>query len=228
MSQERILVVEDETDIRELITYNLLKHGYDVFCAVTGEEAVSAAQQEEPALILLDLMLPKMDGFEVCRQLKRNPATKEISIIMLTAKGEDADVVAGLELGADDYVTKPFRPQVLLARIRNVLRRKRRSTKASETGVIRIRDLQIDERRFEVILAGIEVVLTRSEFRLLQLLASHPGQVFTRDQIVDKVHGEDYPVTSRSVDVQVVSLRKKLFSSNYIETVRGVGYRFKE
>lgn len=228
MARESILVVEDEADIRELIRYNLAKDGYTVRCAGSGEEALHSASQEPPALILLDLMLPGMDGFEVCRRLKQSPATAVIPIIMLTARGEDTDIVSGLELGADDYVTKPFRPQVLLARIRNVLRRKPRAAAAAQPDTIEIHELQIDARRFEVSLSGVRLVLTRTEFGILQLLAANPGQVFTRDQIVDRVHGEDYPVTPRSVDVQIVSLRKKLQPADYIETVRSVGYRFKE
>ena len=228
MAQASILVVEDETDIRELIIYNLRKDGYVVQCAATGEEALRAAEKAAPDLMLLDLMLPGVDGFEVCRQLKRNARTADIPIIMLTAKGEDADIVTGLELGAEDYVTKPFRPQVLLARIRNVLRRKRTAPVPPNAEQIQIHDLRIDMKRIEAFLSGALLVLTHTEFRILELLASNPGRVFTRDQIVDLVHGEDYPVTPRSVDVQIVSLRKKLQPENYIETVRSVGYRFKE
>ena len=228
MAQATILVVEDETDIRELIIYNLRKDGYAVQCAGTGEEALRAAEKAAPDLMLLDLMLPGVDGFEVCRQLKRNARTADIPIIMLTAKGEDADIVTGLELGAEDYVTKPFRPQVLLARIRNVLRRKRTAPVPPNAEQIQIHDLRIDMKRIEAFLSGALLVLTHTEFRILELLASNPGRVFTRDQIVDLVHGEDYPVTPRSVDVQIVSLRKKLQPENYIETVRSVGYRFKE
>ena len=228
MAQATILVVEDETDIRELIIYNLRKDGYVVQCAATGEEALRAAEKAAPDLMLLDLMLPGVDGFEVCRQLKRNARTADIPIIMLTAKGEDADIVTGLELGAEDYVTKPFRPQVLLARIRNVLRRKRTAPVPPNAEQIQIHDLRIDMKRIEAFLSGALLVLTHTEFRILELLASNPGRVFTRDQIVDLVHGEDYPVTPRSVDVQIVSLRKKLQPENYIETVRSVGYRFKE
>jgi two-component system phosphate regulon response regulator PhoB len=173
-------------------------------------------------------MLPGMDGFEVCRMLKRSTDTASIPIIMLTAKGEESDIVAGLELGAEDYVTKPFSPKVLAARVRNVLRRNA-AAEGDESATLAMHDLVIDPARFEVRLHGEPVNLTRTEFALLHFLARHPGWVFTRAQIIDSVKGSDYPVTDRSVDVQVVGLRKKLKSAGeWIETVHGVGYRFRE
>ena len=178
----RILVVDDEEDLLELVRYNLTKEGYDVACVVSGEEALKAARKLPPDLIVLDLMLPAVDGLEVCRRLKADARTREVPIIMLTAKGEESDMIAGLERGADDYIAKPFSPRVL----------------------------------------------TYTEFALLQFLAKRPGWAYTRTQIVDAVKGEDYPVTERSVDVQVAGLRKKLGTfGSYIETVRGVGYRFR-
>lgn len=228
-TRERILVVDDEEDLLELVNYNLSKEGYRVQCVGTGEEALEEARQSLPDLIVLDLLLPHVDGLEVCRLLKSDPKTASIPIIMLTAKSEEADVVAGLELGADDYLTKPFSPRVLLARIKALLRRKANKEPVDDTGTIRVRQLVIHPGRHEVLLKGLPVDLTYTEFKLLHFLARKPGWAFTRGQIVDAVKGEDYPVTERSVDVQVVGLRKKLgdFGSN-IETVRGVGYRFKE
>ena len=227
-TRERILVVDDEEDLLELVNYNLSKEGYRVSCVVTGEDALAEARKSLPDLIVLDLLLPHVDGLEVCRLLKSDPNTKQIPVIMLTAKSEEADVVSGLELGADDYLTKPFSPRVLLARIKAILRRKA-APPEDDSSSIRIRELVIHPGRHEVLLRGKAVDLTFTEFKLLHFLARKPGWAFTRMQIVDAVKGEDYPVTERSVDVQVVGLRKKLgdFGSN-IETVRGVGYRFRE
>lgn len=228
MSKPRVLVVDDEEDILELVRYNLAKEGYKVRCVATGEDALAAARQEVPDLIVLDLMLPGVDGLEVCRILRRDPKTAHVPIIMLTAKGEEADVVAGLELGADDYVTKPFSPRVLLARVKAVLRR-RTAREPEENMTLRVGDIVIDPQRHEVLVRGKPVNLTYVEFRLLHYLARRPGWVFTRQQIIDNVRGDNYPVTDRSVDVQVVGLRRKLGSCGHlIETVRGVGYRFKE
>ncbi len=229
MTKERILVVDDEENLLELINYNLTKEGFRVRCVASGEEALAEARQSLPDLIVLDLLLPAVDGLEVCRRLKNDSRTRHIPIIMLTAKSEESDMVAGLELGADDYVTKPFSPRVLLARIKAILRRKAAPEAADDTGAIRIRELVVHPGRHEVLISGEPVDLTFTEFRLLHFLARKPGWAFTRTQIVDAVKGEDYPVTERSVDVQVAGLRKKLgqFGSN-VETVRGVGYRFKE
>ncbi|MBN2584532.1 MAG: response regulator [Planctomycetes bacterium] len=228
MSKQRILAVDDEEDILELLEYNLSREGFRVQCVTNGEEALKAVQAEKPDLVLLDLMLPGTDGLEVCRSLKGEPGTKPIPVVMLTAKGEEADIVAGLELGADDYITKPFSPRVLLARIKAVLRRPRGA--ASDDGaVLSVGDLKIDPRRHEVVVKGKAVELTYTEFRILHFLARRPGWVFTRYQIVDGSQGEDVAVTDRSVDVHIVSLRRKLGPcSDYIETVRGVGYRFKD
>lgn len=230
MAKESILVVDDERDIIELIEYNLSREGYSVFSAQTGEEALATAQSKLPELIILDLMLPGIDGLEVCKRLKKTSETENIPIIILTAKGEEADIVTGLELGADDYVTKPFSPKVLLARVRSILRRSsEKDDKSDKSNKITIRDLLIDPARHEVLVGGARVELTFTEFRTLEVLAGRPGRVFTRYQIVDAVHGGEYAVTDRTVDVQIVSLRKKLGDcGKYIETVRGVGYRFKD
>ncbi|MEJ2699932.1 MAG: response regulator transcription factor [Desulfuromonadales bacterium] len=230
MPKEHILVIEDEEDIQALVQYNLAREGFRVTGSLTGEEGLQQARADGPDLILLDLMLPGMDGLEVCRLLKKSAETQAIPVVMMTAKGEEADVVAGLELGADDYVTKPFSPKVLIARVRAVLRRGGREV-APESGdtAIRIRDLVIHPGRNEVLVEGEPVELTYTEFRVLHFLASRPGWVFTRYQIVNAVRGDDYSVTDRAVDVQIVGLRKKLGPcGSYIETVRGVGYRFKD
>jgi len=228
MFKERILVVEDEEDILELLRYNLSREGYQVLCSTSGEEALKITKSEAFDLIVLDLMLPGIDGLEVAKTLKNDSKTQNIPIIMLTAKGEEADIVTGLELGADDYITKPFSTRILIARIRTVLRRK--SIKPpDETSIIQIHELIIHPGRRNVRINGKPVELTYTEFQVLHYLAKRPGWVFTRYQIVEAVRGDDYPVTDRSVDVQIVGLRKKLGPfGEYIETVRGVGYRFRE
>jgi len=228
MGKEHILIVEDEEDILELIRYNLVKEGFSVTGLTSGETVLDTVKAKPPDLILLDLMLPGIDGFEVCRGVKRNPDTRHIPIVIVTAKGEEIDIVTGLELGADDYITKPFSPRVLLARLKTVLRRKQRES-VEPDAVLQIAGIQIDPGRHEVRVKGKPISLTFSEFRILHTLALRPGWVFTRDQIVDAVRGEGYAVTDRAVDVQIVGLRKKLKSeSECIETVRGIGYRFKE
>ncbi len=228
MAKETILVVDDEEDILELIRYNLAREGYQVICAISGEKALEKAKNENLDLIVLDLMLPGIDGLEVARRLKQQEKTSHIPIIMLTAKGEEADIVTGLELGADDYVTKPFSPRILMARVKAVLRRQMAEEENPEE-IIHIHQLTIDPRRRHVLAGSQSIDLTFSGFQILYFLARRPGWVFTRSQIVDAVRGDDYPVTDRSVDVQIVGLRKKLDTfADYIETVRGVGYRFKE
>jgi two-component system, OmpR family, alkaline phosphatase synthesis response regulator PhoP len=228
MKKETILVVDDEEDILELVRYNLQREGYHVEAAASGEKALKLARQQPPELIVLDLMLPGMDGLDVARQLKNDARCRQIPIVMLTAKGEEADVVTGLELGAEDYVTKPFSPRILVARIKAVLRGSSAPV-ADDEAPIDIHDLAIHPGRREVRVAGVPVDLTYTEFQVLYCLARRPGWVFTRAQIVDAVRGDNYPVTDRSVDVQVVGLRKKLGNAGrYIETVRGVGYRFRE
>jgi len=228
MATKRIVVVEDEEDIMELICFNLERENYTVVRAESGEEALREIGKELPDLVLLDLMLPEIDGLEVCKRLKQDLRTQSVPIVMVTAKGEEPDVVTGLELGADDYIAKPFRPKELVARVRAVLRRSSRAAPES-VNAIRIHDLEIHPGRREVKHKGRVVDLTFTEFQVLYTLAQRPGWVFTRYQIVDAVRGESYPVTDRSVDVQIVGLRKKLGKAGrYIETVRGVGYRFRE
>jgi two-component system phosphate regulon response regulator PhoB len=227
MTKKRILTVDDEENILDLIRYNLSREGFDVLSATSGEEALRLARVEQPDLIILDLMLPGVPGMEVAKRLKHDAETEKIPIVMLTAKSGEADVVTGLEIGADDYITKPFSPKVLVARVRTVLRRQE-ATDYSKDAVIKTSSLVVDPGRHEVRLKGENVELTLTEFRLLHLLAGRPGWVFTRNQIVDAVRGTDYAVTDRSVDVHIAGLRKKLGSEgNLIETVRGIGYRFR-
>ncbi len=228
MNKETILVVDDEEDILELVRYNLSRDGYAVRCAASGEEALNIVDKEEIDLLVLDLMLPGMDGLELTRRLKHASRTRDLPIVMLTAKGEEADIVAGLELGADDYITKPFSPRVVVARVRSVLRR-RVQPPAQTDDVLQVHELEIHHGRRSVTVGGVPLDLTYTEFQVLAFLARRPGWVFTRSQIVDAVRGDDYPVTDRSVDVQIVGLRKKMGpAGHYIETVRGVGYRFRE
>jgi two-component system, OmpR family, alkaline phosphatase synthesis response regulator PhoP len=228
MPGESLLVIEDDQDILELIKYNLQKEQYQIVCCSSGEDALKTIKARSFDLILLDLMLPGIDGLEICKVLKSEPETSTIPIIMVTAKGEDADIVLGLELGADDYIVKPFSPRVLIARIRAVLRRKIKPA-IDDKQLLNFGELSIHLGKREVQLNSKPLELTFTEFELLHYLASHPGWVFTRYQIVNAVKGDDYPVTDRSVDVQIAGLRKKL--GNYgdlIETIRGVGYRFTE
>lgn len=228
MTRGRILVVDDEEDIRELVRFNLTKEGFDVETVGSGEEAVARVKEASPDLLLLDLMLPGLDGLDVCRLLKNTPGSANLPIIMLTAKGEDADIVAGLELGADDYIPKPFSPRVLGARVKAVLRRRQESGQRDE-GPLQVGRLRLDRGRHEVRVDDAPVDLTATQFAILSFLADRPGWVFTRSQIINAVKGDAYPVTERSVDVQVVGLRKKLGpAGELVETVRGVGYRFRD
>jgi two-component system alkaline phosphatase synthesis response regulator PhoP len=230
VARPRVFVIDDEPDILELVRYNLAQHGYEVAGARSGEEALVQMRSRPPDLVILDLMLPGLDGLEVCKALKRDQRTAAIPILMLTARGEEADIVTGLELGADDYLTKPFSPRVLLARIKAVLRRQRR-TPVAEDAILTRGPLVIHPGRHEVFVDEQPVLLTPTEFGTLYLLARRPGWVFTRNQIIEAVQGEDksITVTARSVDVHIVSLRRKLEPYGaVIETIRGVGYRFND
>lgn len=228
MARETVLVIDDEEDILELVRYNLAREGFQVRLATSGEQALRMIRQELPDLVLLDLMLPNIDGLEVCKRIKGDPETAGVPVVMLTAKGAETDIVTGLELGAADYITKPFSPRVLTARVRAVLRRNTLDESDADE-VISVHDMVIHPGRHEVTVAGKPVELTHTEFKVLHYLARRPGWVFTRYQIVDAVHGVEHAVTERSVDVQIVGLRKKLGEAGeYIETVRGVGYRFRE
>ena len=229
MEKNRILAVEDEEDLLELIRFNLSKDGFKVTPVLTGEEALKEVRTLSHDLVLLDIMLPGISGFEVAKRLKEDAATASIPIVMVTAKTQERDIVAGLEMGADDYITKPFSPKVLSARVKAVLRRIPKTAPLDGDSVIAVRDLVINPGRHEVLVKGKQVKLTFTEFSLLSVLARRPGWVFTRAQLIDAIRGKEYAVTDRSVDVQVVGLRKSLGSvGKMIETVRGVGYRFQE
>lgn len=225
-----ILVVDDEEPIQELLRFNLEKEGYVVFIATDGEEALKHVASDQPDLIVLDLMLPGMDGLEVCRRLRANPKFQQIPIIMLTAKGEEIDTVLGLELGADDYMTKPFSPRELLARIKARLRRPN-SQEETESKIIIRGELRVDVTGFRVHVRGEETELTPKEFELLRVLVAHPGRVYSREELLERIWGYEYDGDTRTVDVHVRHLRLKVekdpSNPDYIETLRGIGYRFK-
>jgi two-component system alkaline phosphatase synthesis response regulator PhoP len=225
-AKPKILFVEDDLSLQKSISYILEKEGFDVIGSKTGEEAVELARKESPDLILLDLILPGIDGFEVCELLKKDSRTEKIFVIMLTGRGMVDEIVKGLELYADDYITKPFEPKILLARINAVLRRKIKSIQR-EQSLIKFKDLAIDLKGYVVRIAGERIELTKTEFDIIALLARRPNQVFTRAGILDHVRDDNYPLTERVVDYQVAGLRKKLGKvGDYIRTVRGVGYKF--
>jgi two-component system alkaline phosphatase synthesis response regulator PhoP len=228
MPNEHILVIEDDEDIQMLVRHNLEKERFKVSVAGTGEDGMNLLRKETFDCLLLDLMLPGIDGLEICRLMKKNPKMQHVPIVMVTAKGEEADIVAGLELGADDYIVKPFSPRILVARLRSVLRRKIAEA-YNNTATVSVKEIEIQPGRHEALLKGRRLDLTHMEFQVLHLLASQPGWVFTRNQIIDTVRTDNYPVTDRSVDVVIVGLRRKLGDAGkLIETVRGVGYRFTE
>ncbi len=228
MRKETVLIVDDEEDTLEVVSYNLAREGYDVRCVNSGEDALSALRSQLPHLVLLDLMLPGVDGLEVCKTLKNDLLTQHIPVIMLTAKSEEVDVVIGLELGADDYIAKPFSMRILKSRIKAVLRRQKKE-KLNGSSLVKIHDLVIDPSCHEVLVQGNPIGLTLTEFRILHYLVLQRGRVVTRDQFLFEIQGEDHSIASRSVDVHIVMLRKKLEETGrYIETVRGIGYRFKE
>ena len=227
MKKSKIVVIEDEVDILEVINYNLSKEGFDVCSALDGEEGLALIKKEVPDLVLLDLMLPGLDGIEICRKLKTDYSTRSIPIIMVTAKGEESDIVLGLGMGADDYIVKPFRPRELMARIRSVLRRGDFIEEGE--GLVSIDELGIDINRHEVKLEGKKIVLTAMEFKLLHFLASHPGQVFTRENLLNHVSSDDTFIIDRNIDVHIRSIRKKLNKHReLIETIHRVGYRFRD
>lgn len=226
MSKGKILIVEDDRDIAEMVEYNLMEEGYKTLSAFNGEDGVKLAKKESPDLIILDIMLPIIDGFEVCRILKKEQITADIPVIILSAKSQETDKIVGLELGADDYITKPFSPRELIARIRAILRRGRA---LSFSSCIERGDIVIDSAKHKVTVREKDILLTFTEFRLLEYLARRPGVVFSRDQILDGVIGGDALVCDRTVDAHVKSLRRKLGTAkDYIETIRGAGYRFRE
>ena len=221
-----ILFVEDDLSLQKSIAYILEEEGFIVVCARTGEEAVELAKKKIPDLILLDLVLPGIDGFSVSEQLKKDHQTKNIFIVMLTGKGRVEEIVAGLELYADDYITKPFEPKILIARINAVLRRKMKSLQKDQN-ILKFKDLSIDLDAYVVRVEGEKIELTKTEFDIVALLAGRPNQVFTRNRILEHIRNDNYPITERVVDYQLTGIRKKLGKvGDYIKTVRGVGYKF--
>jgi two-component system, OmpR family, alkaline phosphatase synthesis response regulator PhoP len=231
MAKAAILVVEDESDIREIMSHSLEREGYSVTACADAEKGLESIRRARPDLVLLDMMLPGMDGFEALRRIRADKDLRGLPVIMVTARSEDTDIVAGLELGADDYVCKPFSPRVLAARVRARLRETGREEKGAEEGPRSLSALgiEIDPERHECRIAGKPVELSATEFSLLEFLMSNPGRVFSRSRLIDAVRGPDYPVTDRAVDVQVLGLRRKMGDAGeLVETVRGVGYRFKD
>lgn len=233
MAKNKILVVDDEPNIVELVKFNLEKEGYQVITAENGREAIQKSGTELPDLIVLDIMLPEVDGFEVCRTLQKADNTKDIPIVMLTAKGEELDKILGLEMGADDYMTKPFSPRELVARVKARLRRhSSKADKEKNDKVIQIGEVVINSDKYSVFVKGIRQDLTPKEFELLRILAQNPGRVLTRDYLLETIWGYDYIGDSRTVDVHIRHIRMKLEGDSdqpkYIETIRGVGYKFKD
>ena len=226
MSRKKIVIVEDEPDILEVLSYNLKREGFDVLTAADGTVGIALIRRETPDLVLLDLMLPGMDGIEICTAIKKDPQTQHCLIIMVTAKGEESDIVLGLGVGADDYIAKPFSPRELVARVKAVLRRGVMVERTETEALINLGDLTIDTVKYKVMVKGSEVKLTASEFKLLHFLASYPGRVFSREQLLSKALGDDVVIVDRNIDVHIRGIRKKLeIEPPLIETIRGVGYR---
>jgi two-component system alkaline phosphatase synthesis response regulator PhoP len=223
-SKQKILIVDDEPDILELIEYNLNKEGYQVFVAHNGQEAVAEAKKVLPDLIILDVMMPKMDGIEACRIMRTLPEFKNTFMVFLTARSEEYSEIAGFNVGADDYIAKPIKPRALVSRINAILRRNQPSEDSSDNK-LEIGDLVIDREAFMVFQAGEKVVLAKKEFELLYLLASKPGKVYTREAILKNIWEDSVVVTNRTIDVHIRKLREKL-GENYVSTVKGVGYKF--
>lgn len=229
MSKKKIVIVEDEPDILEVLSYNLKREGFEVFSAINGTLGLSLVNKELPDLVLLDLMLPGMDGIEICSTIKNNPATKNALIIMVTAKGEESDIVLGLGVGADDYVTKPFSPKELVARVKAVLRRGVLVESTPREEKVEVGGLVVNPDKYEITVDGNEIRLTATEFRLLHYLASNPGRVFSREQLLSRAMGDDVVVVDRNIDVHIRGIRKKMaMDPPLIETIRGVGYRLRE
>jgi len=229
MSTKKIVIIEDEPDILEVLSYNLKREGFEVLSVTNGIEGLALVSKEIPDLILLDLMLPGMDGIEICSSIKNAPTTKNTLIIMVTAKGEESDIVLGLGVGADDYITKPFSPKELVARVKAVIRRGVLLDTSEQKEKVEVGALSIDMNKYEVTVSGKNVRLTATEFRLLHHLASHPGRVFSREQLLSRAMGDDVVVVDRNIDVHIRGIRKKMdIEPSMIETIRGVGYRLRD
>tara|TARA_B110000444_G_scaffold108515_1_gene102424 strand:+ start:2140 stop:2829 length:690 start_codon:yes stop_codon:yes gene_type:complete len=221
----KILLVDDEPDILEILSYNLIAEGYTVVTAANGLEAVKSAKKNQPHLIIMDVMMPEMDGIEACGQIRAFPELKGTIITFLTARGEDYSQLAGFEAGADDYITKPIKPKILVSKIKALLRRLNEATPMDDSELIKVGDLTIDREAYKIIYKGNELVLPRKEFELLSLLASKPGKVFKRDEILDRVWGNEVVVGGRTIDVHIRKLREKIGDDSF-KTIKGVGYKF--
>ncbi len=221
----KILLVDDEPDILEIISYNLTAQGYTVFTANNGQKAIKKAQKEKPQLIILDVMMPEMDGIEACEQIRKIPELEDTIITFLTARGEDYSQVAGFEAGADDYITKPIKPKVLVSKIKSLLRRLKTQVNTLAMDRITLEGLVIDREAYKIVFNGVDMVLPRKEFELLYLLASKPGKVFKREAILEKIWGSEVVVGGRTIDVHIRKLREKLGDSKF-KTIKGVGYKF--
>lgn len=222
-SNHKILLVDDEQDILDFLSYNLKKEGFQVFTALNGKDAISIAKKELPNLIILDVMMPEMDGIETCRQIREIDNLKDVMVAFLTARNEDYSQIAGFEVGADDYITKPIKPRVLSSRIKALLRRY--SPESNSGSNVDLGGIKIDREKFLVFKEGLEISLPKKEFKLLSLLASKPGKVFTREYILEQVWGDEVVVGDRTIDVHIRKLREKL-GDDYIKTVKGIGYKF--
>ncbi len=225
MNPVKILVVDDEPDILEFLRYNLVKEGYEVFTAVDGKVGLKIAEEEHPQLIILDIMMPKMDGVEVCRQLRNKGEFENTVIAFLTAREEDYSQIAALDVGGDDYITKPIRPRVFVSRVKALLRRSDRVQVEETADIIRVGDLAIDREKVSVLKGELMIELAKKEFELLYLLVSKPGKVFSREEIFNKVWGTDVIVGNRTIDVHIRKLREKI-GDQYIKTIKGIGYKF--
>ena len=229
MSKRKIVIIEDEPDILEVLSYNLRREGFEILTSSDGIQGLALVKREHPDLVLLDLMLPGIDGVEICTSIKKNPDTQHTLLIMVTAKGEESDIVLGLGVGADDYISKPFSPKELVARVKAVMRRGVLLETQQPREKITHGELTIDAAKYRVTYGTREVTLTATEFRILQYLASHPGRVFTREQLLNHALGDDVVVVDRNIDVHVRGIRKKLeVEPPLIETIRGIGYRMAE
>ena len=220
----KILLVDDEPDILEIVGYNLSAEGYQLITAENGLQAVKKAKKEKPQLIILDVMMPEMDGIEACEQIRKNPELNNTIITFLTARGEDYSQLAGFDAGADDYITKPIKPKVLVSKVKALLRRLKDDADKNDD-IIKINNLIINRDEYKIVLNGKEIILPRKEFELLSLLASKPGKVFKRDEILDKVWGNEVVVGGRTIDVHIRKLREKIGDDSF-KTVKGVGYKF--
>jgi two-component system, OmpR family, alkaline phosphatase synthesis response regulator PhoP len=229
MLKKKIVVVEDEPDILEVLSYNLKREGFEVTTALDGARGLELVEKNSPDLVVLDLMLPGIDGLEICQRIKNNKKLSHIPVIMVTAKGEESDVVLGLGIGADDYIAKPFSPRELIARVKAVLRRSQVNDVQDDEGIIEIEGLVIDAAKFSVSYEGAPIKFTATEFRLLHQLACSPGRVFSREQLLDHAFGSNVVVVDRNIDVHIRAIRKKISEQKqFIETIRGIGYRFME